>query len=188
MAPKKLPDQAYLRQCFDYNPDTGDLTWKIRARSHFPTQRGWKKFNTSYAGTIAGVTVKGVRFSHIIVCINGVKFLAHRLIWKILTNEEPPEVDHRDGNEMNNRKGNLRASDRPTNAQNAKRHSDKSNPLKGAYQNGNSWESKIMVEGKLHRLGHFHTPEEAHAAYCEAATRLHGEFANFGEDRQRTSP
>jgi hypothetical protein len=29
-------------------------------------------------------------------------------------------------------------------------------------------------------LGYFETPEEAHAAYCEAAKLHYGEFAHFG--------
>lgn len=37
-----------------------------------------------------------------------------------------------------------------------------------------------MSEGKKIHLGLFESPSEAHLAYCEAAKKLHGEFANFG--------
>ena len=42
------------------------------------------------------------------------------------------------------------------------------------------WQARITVNYKQFHLGNFDTPELAHAAYCEAATRYHGEFANFG--------
>jgi hypothetical protein len=39
------------------------------------------------------------------------------------------------------------------------------------------WEARIMAFGQLHYLGYYEAPEEAHTAYCEAALRLHGDFA-----------
>lgn len=41
------------------------------------------------------------------------------------------------------------------------------------------WVAQITVYGKYYFLGYYDTPQEAHAAYCEAATRLHGAFARF---------
>jgi hypothetical protein len=36
-----------------------------------------------------------------------------------------------------------------------------------------------MLGKRNHYLGLFNTEAEAHAAYCEAAARLHGGFARF---------
>lgn len=186
MAPKKLPDQAYLHQCFEYDQESGLLTWKRRPLDHFYDLRAYRTWTTKFAGQVAGIITNGPKF-HIIVAISQRKYLAHRIIWKMLTGEEPPEVDHWDGNELNNRKANLRASDRGSNAKNTKKHAD--NPrMKGVYPNKKGWCSKIMRDGVMYRLGTYPTQEQAYAAYCEAATRLHGEFANFGEDRQSLTP
>jgi hypothetical protein len=45
---------------------------------------------------------------------------------------------------------------------------------------GRRFQAQINVAGKKLSLGTFNTPEEAHAAYREAASRYHGEFANHG--------
>jgi hypothetical protein len=42
------------------------------------------------------------------------------------------------------------------------------------------WYAQISVNRKPTRLGSFHTEDEAHAAYCIAARRVHGEFAREG--------
>lgn len=40
-----------------------------------------------------------------------------------------------------------------------------------------------MLNGKNKHLGYYDTPEAGHAAYCKAASELHGEFANTGQGK-----
>ena len=49
MKPILLPDQAYLLECFKYDPLTGDIVWANRPIHHFKTEGAFKKFNTQYA-------------------------------------------------------------------------------------------------------------------------------------------
>lgn len=182
MAAKRLPDQSYLRECFDYEADEGILTWKRRPKNHFATAGAWKCWNSRWPGLVAGTVANFDSGQCIAVTVRLRTYLAHRIIWKMLTNEEPPQIDHEDGRGLNNRKRNLRASDAVTNHQNVKNHADHPYP-KGVYRNRKRWRSHIMARGVLHYLGTFDTQEEAHAVYCEAATRLHGKFANFGHAR-----
>jgi len=42
------------------------------------------------------------------------------------------------------------------------------------------YRAKIGVGNRRFSLGYFDTPEQAHAAYLEAAKKYHGEFANGG--------
>jgi hypothetical protein len=93
-------------------------------------------------------------------------------------------VDHIDGDPLNNRRSNLRICTIAENARNRKSGLTKSG-YKGVSrhstrQRAKPWRAKIMAEGKEYKLGHFETSQEAHAAYVEAARRLHGAFANPG--------
>lgn len=60
-------------------------------------------------------------------------------------------------------------------------HNNKSG-FKGVcrHKKNNNFVASIGVDNKNIHLGCFSTAEEAHAAYCEAATKLFGAFANFG--------
>ena len=70
--PKALPSAKYLRECFDYDPKMGVLTWKARPREHFKRASDWHSWNTRCArreaGTIAADTTCRVG-------IDGVKYL-----------------------------------------------------------------------------------------------------------------
>jgi hypothetical protein len=92
------------------------------------------------------------------------------------------EVDHINGDPLDNRKANLRICTHAENLRNQKMKKHNRSGLKGVHFHKQSgrWRSIIKVEGKSISLGLFETKDLAHQAYCDAAKRFFGEFANFG--------
>ena len=111
--------------------------------------------------------------------------LLHRVILErmldrdLLTDEH---VDHKDGNGLNNTRDNLRLATREQNMANSRKRSDNTSGFKGVcwYEQSGKWRAYIMVGGKKMHLGYFTSKEAAYAAYCTAAEKYHGEFANDG--------
>lgn len=171
-----MPDQTLLRECFDYDPETGVLRWRVRPRAHFTTDRDWKIWNTQHAGDEPQATSGRKRYRR---CDIGKKrYYLHRIIWKWMTGEEPKgEIDHANGDHYDNRWRNLREATRQENSWNMQRHINKAT-LKGAITSPtkDKWRSQIGVGGKRIYLGQFATEQEAHDAYVAAAKRLFGEF------------
>ena len=105
---------------------------------------------------------------------------------QIMAEPEGVEVDHRDGNGLNNRRrgpmGNLRAASHVENAFNQRASSLNTSGLKGVgwFAKTSKWRAQIIKDGKRMHLGYFATAEEAHAAYCKASADLHGEFGRAG--------
>lgn len=188
MALKPLPEQAYLRQCFDYDPATGILTWLSRPIEHFPDRKRWLNWLARFPGKQAGWIAKTEWGEYIQVGISSKKYQAHRVIWKMIHGTEPPQIDHVNNVGTENWLDNLREATNQQNGSNVRKHKDGKSPLKGVHKHKRKWVASIGHNYKVIYLGLFDTPEEAHAAYSNAAAELHGEFANFGEDRQRTSP
>jgi HNH endonuclease len=116
-----------------------------------------------------------------IVSLDGKRFLAHRLIWKMHHDAEPVEIDHIDGNPRNNRIENLRAADRRGNTQNIATRRGTKSGLRGVHPSGNRFFARIVANGVMHHLGSYATKEEAHAAWVAAARLLYGEFARTQE-------
>lgn len=179
MAAKLMPSQEYLKQAFDYDPETGLCTWRMRPPHHFRTPKGYKVGNKQTAGKPCGwrITMKsGVTYLR--VCVAGEQYLLHRLIWKWVTGEEPTnEVDHWCGDGTNNRWENLRQATHQQNQCNMKTQTETKAP-RGVYQHFNRWVAAVNAEGKKHYLGTFATAEEAHQAYIEASERLHAEYSH----------
>jgi hypothetical protein len=88
-------------------------------------------------------------------------------------------VDHRDGNTLDNRRSNLRVATVGQNGKNRELNSNSTSGLKGVSWTPKlgRWKAQIQSNGKGIFLGYFWDKLDAHAAYCEAATRLHGDFA-----------
>lgn len=85
-------------------------------------------------------------------------------------------ADHVNGNGLDNRRANLRRTDKKGNARNARRASGVSG-YRGVWPNGSGWTAFIKVAGKRHYLGQHPTPEAAARAYDDAARQHFGEFA-----------
>jgi hypothetical protein len=94
------------------------------------------------------------------------------------------QVDHCNGLKTDNRRSNLRKCSHTENSRNKPMRANKVG-LKGvrAYKSRRGvtqkFQAQICVDKKTIHLGYFLTPEQAHAAYCEAARKYHGDFANL---------
>jgi hypothetical protein len=182
MAAKTLPSQEYLRQCFDYDPETGSLTWRVRPTEHFATSRAHTVWNLRFAGRSAGCNIRRNMAkveSRIHVCSK--IYQTQRVVWALVTGQDPIiEVDHINCNPLDNRLANLRLATRTQNNRNTRGWSKRDLP-KGVSKHGRSYRMTIWAGDKHLRVGRFASPAEAHAAYCEIAAELHGNFANYGD-------
>lgn len=120
------------------------------------------------------VARKGYHNTHIRIGGKRVSKRVHRLIALAFLDLEPgQEVDHINRIRSDNRLANLRLA---TRSQNLCNSSARRNGLKGACPHKNRWQAQITINGKNTPLGYHDTEAEAHAAYCKAAKKLHGEF------------
>lgn len=156
-------------QVLDYDRETGTLVWRHRPE-------GRKAWNTRYAGKIAG-TIRSD--GYIKITIDYVQLYAHQIIWLIETGEFLATLDHENKDKSDNRISNLRPADNAQNAWNTSKPKNNTTGYKGVSVCGRTgrFVVQITVRGTCHRLGRYDTAEEAHKAYCRAATELHGEFA-----------
>lgn len=110
---------------------------------------------------------------------------AHRLAYTLLVGPIPAgmEIDHICHVRSCVNPAHLRLATHAENKMNSKLPKNNISGFKGVrwHARDKNWQARITVNRKQINLGYFPTPEAAHAAYREAATRLHGEFANFGE-------
>src|SRR5207253_3852593 len=93
--------------------------------------------------------------------------------------QAPPsqEVDHRNGDGLDNRRENLRLVAHAQNCRN-QRLRPHSSRFKGVTFNRElgRWHAAIMVDYRRIHLGTFDSEEEAALAYDEASRELHGEY------------
>lgn len=87
--------------------------------------------------------------------------LMHRLILGI-AGQPTPEVDHRNGDGLDNRRGNLRRVSHSWNMQNRHGpHRNSRSGVRGVYWDRGSWRAEARVEGRKHIIGRFSNLSEA---------------------------
>lgn len=101
---------------------------------------------------------------------------------RVVTNApEGKDVDHKDGDGLNNQRSNLRVYTRSQNLFNKPKQSNNTSGFKGVSfcKRDNVWRAQIDVCKKVYRLGDFKTAELAYEAYCKACVKYHGDFKNL---------
>lgn len=159
--------QEYLKECLEYNPETGILIWKNRPSTHFKNIHTFKKWNKIYPGKEAGcLGIYGYR--SITICMK--TYPSHRLAFLYMCGYIPEnDVDHKDCNRDNNKWINLREVSRSCNMQNQKVRINSTSRITGVYfnKNCNKWISHIKILGRDIRLGSFESFQDAVVARYE---------------------
>lgn len=93
------------------------------------------------------------------------------------------EVDHINGDRLDNQKANLRLCSEAENTWNIARSTRNTTGYKGVslhkISKSSQYRATIKANGRKFSLGCFATKEEAARAYNDAARKLHGEFARL---------
>lgn len=173
---KQYPTQKYLKECLDYNTETGVFTWKVRPLNHFKSKVLFKRWNTRYSCKIAGSEYKNCTKKYIQIVINNKHYVAHRLAW-IFANcaiDRTLEIDHINGSGLDNSMLNLRLVDRLENKKNVRLQSNNKSGTSGVsfYTPRNKWRARIQVESVGIHLGYFNSYEEA----CDARKNAECKF------------
>lgn len=153
--PTQLPSFLDLRTQFEYEPESGRLQY----RSKFSKKRA----ASSEAGTI--VEKHNICYRHVRVQYplgKGRNILAHRVVWKLMTTQEPPEViDHIDGNGLNNMWDNLRDGSGCVNERNMRMSARNTSGFCGVVFTKGRWEARVGLDGRQLNLGAYETKQEA---------------------------
>lgn len=150
MRTRALPSVEELECKFDYDSNTGDLI-------HRKT------------GKIAGTRTSA---GYIQIYIQGHYYRAHRLVWRLLTGEDPGEttIDHIFGDRSDNRIEHLRLA--------TQSEQNKNKPTTRGYR----WDERrhrfiafISINGRYTHLGCYREEEDAREAHLEARLEHYGE-------------
>lgn len=169
---------ALVREFFNYDPNTGVLTWRERDRKWFTTAGSCKSWNNRYAGRPAGnQNARG----YIQCRLAGKLYYAHRLAWLYTYGEWPDTIDHINGMTADNRASNLRNITQRENVKNLAQLAANTSGVTGVSWSRakQTWLAMISVSGKNKYLGR---SKDFFEAVClrKSAENVYGFHRNHG--------
>jgi hypothetical protein len=107
------------------------------------------------------------------------------LMHRVITNAPSGmQVDHINGNGLDNRMENLRVCTGQENIRNQALRKDNTTGYKGVTPHKKKYRAQIYVNGNKILIGVFSDPKDAARAYDEKAKELHGEFSRLNFPRR----
>lgn len=166
MKNKPLPPIDLVRDFLSYDQHTGIFVYK-------------QKRGRAVVGKIAGSNHQHDESPHLwyqVIGINKQYYKAHRLAWYLFYGVDPAEneIDHKDGNGLNNAISNLRICTSGQNNQNRRLRTNNVTGLNGVdfMKRQGKYRARISKEGKTVFLGVFESAEQAFAAHEKARHNL----------------
>ena len=139
-----------------------------------------KDTNVFYAKTHVRVKDENFKIKNKVI---GMQMLVLNLT---MSSTRKMDIDHRDGDGLNNKKNNLRLATHAQNIMNQRLNKVNTSGYKGVSWHRNKWRAQIKKDGKRHHLGLFTCLIKAAKAYDEAAKELFGEYARLNFPNEDT--
>lgn len=194
-----LPE-GFLKECLEYNPETGVLKWAQRPLHHFPSAKQCAAWNATWAGKEAGSKKCRKRSDHrstIQICISkelpqsewttdddgrvrrskSILYSAHRLAFVLMGESVPVDkvIDHINNDPWDNRWCNLRLSSQQENMRNrGASHGKKSGLPRNVFLRPHS-SQEFKYEARV-CVGAYPTVEQALEARNKAEITLFGKI------------
>lgn len=111
------------------------------------------------------------------------KTLACYMHREIMNSPVGKDIDHIDGNRLNNRRNNLRVCSRSQNFMNRRKKENTSSQYKGVTfdKKKGKWQAGIKLKGKFYYLGRYEKEIDAAIAYNKKATEMFGDFSRLNK-------
>ncbi len=158
-------NQLDLKRHLFYCPKTGGFIWLNPVTN--AVKRGDKAGGNNGLGYIR-------------IRLKGKRYMAHRLAWMYMKGEWPKhEIDHINGNGLDNRWHNLREATPSQNSSNQKERNTNTLGVKGVTKYYKKYIATICKNGVSHQIGRFDSLKEAKQAYIKASIEYHGEYSVY---------
>ena len=148
---ESLITQKELKEQLHYDPETGIFMWRVRLKNR----------DMRHAGHI-NIYDNGKHY--LIIGLYGNSYRAHRLAYIFMEGFAPPDqIDHIDGDGLNNKWSNLRIANSLENAKNRRLRSDNTSGYIGVSWNKRKkkWGAYIKNSGKSVTIGLFANIQDA---------------------------